>query len=103
MSTRIYVGNLAYSITNDSLREAFAAFGAVNSAQVMVDRDSGRSKGFGFVEMGSPQEAQDAIRGLNNTMADGRALTVNEARPREEGQRSGGGASRGGYGGGRNY
>ena len=104
MSTRIYVGNLAYSITNDSLREAFAAFGEVNSAQVMVDRDSGRSKGFGFVEMGSPQAAQDAIRGLNNTMADGRALTVNEARPREERSGGGGGgASRGGYGGGRSY
>lgn len=112
MSTRIYVGNLAYSITSDSLRENFAAYGDVKSAQVMVDRDSGRSKGFGFVEMGSAQEAQQAINGLNGTMADGRALTVNEARPREEGGGGGrgfggggggGGQSRGGYGGGRNY
>jgi RNA recognition motif-containing protein len=102
MTTRIYVGNLAYSIDNDSLREAFSAYGTVNSAQVMVDRDSGRSKGFGFVEMGSAEESQNAINGLNGNMVDGRALTVNEARPREEGGQRGG-ASRGGYGGGRNY
>jgi RNA recognition motif-containing protein len=102
MTTRIYVGNLAYSIDNDSLREAFSAYGTVNSAQVMVDRDSGRSKGFGFVEMGSAEESQNAINGLNGNMLDGRALTVNEARPREEGGQRGG-ASRGGYGGGRNY
>ncbi|WP_326543184.1 RNA recognition motif domain-containing protein [Pseudorhodoferax sp.] len=110
MGTRIYVGNLAYSITNDTLRENFSAYGEVKSAQVMVDRDSGRSKGFGFVEMGSDQEAQDAIKGLNGAMADGRALTVNEARPREEGGGGrgfggggGGGGGRGGYGGGRSY
>lgn len=111
MSTRLYVGNLAYSITSDSLRENFAAYGDVKSAQVMVDRDSGRSKGFGFVEMGSAQEAEQAINGLNGAMADGRALTVNEARPREEGGGrgfggggGGGGGGRGGYGGGRsNY
>ncbi|RCW72824.1 RNA recognition motif domain-containing protein [Pseudorhodoferax soli] len=106
MSTRIYVGNLAYSITSDSLRENFSAYGEVKSAQVMQDRDSGRSKGFGFVEMGSAAEAQAAITGLNGAMADGRALTVNEARPREEGGGGrgfgggGGGGGRGGYGGG---
>ncbi len=105
MSTRIYVGNLAYSITNDTLREQFGAFGDVSSAQVMMDRDSGRSKGFGFVEMGSPAEAQAAIRGLHEVVVDGRALTVNEARPREENSRGGaggGGGSRN-YGGGRGY
>lgn len=102
MSTRIYVGNLAYAITNDSLRERFSTFGDVSSAQVMMDRDSGRSKGFGFVEMGSPLEAQAAIRGLNNTMVDGRALTVNEARPREERPRSGAGNARG-YSGSRSF
>lgn len=102
MSTRIYVGNLAYSITSDALRENFSAYGEVKSAQVMQDRDSGQSKGFGFVEMGSPAEAQAAITGLNGAMADGRALTVNEARPREEGGGRGfGGGGRGGYGGGR--
>lgn len=99
MSTRIYVGNLAYSITTDTLRENFSAHGEVKSAQVMVDRDSGRSKGFGFVEMGTAQQAQAAIQALNGAMADGRALTVNEARPREEG---GQGAQRG-YGGARGY
>jgi len=102
MSTRIYVGNLAYSITDNSLREQFSAYGDVASARVMMDRDSGRSKGFGFVEMGSPAEAEAAIRGLHSTVVDGRALTVNEARPREEGARSGGGGSRS-YGGGRGY
>ncbi len=96
MSTRIYVGNLAYSINDDSLQQQFAAFGDVVSAKVMMDRDSGRSKGFGFVEMGSPAATQAAIKGLNGQSVDGRALVVNEARPREE--RSGGG---GGYGGGR--
>lgn len=107
MSTRIYVGNLAYTITTDALRENFSAYGEVKSAQVMQDRDSGRSKGFGFVEMATAQEAQDAIKALNGAMADGRALTVNEARPREEGGGGrgfgggGGGGGRGGYGGGR--
>jgi RNA recognition motif-containing protein len=84
MSTRLYVGNLAYSVTDNSLLEHFTAFGDVASAKVMIDRDSGRSKGFGFVEMGSPQAAQAAIRGLNGQAVDGRALVVNEARPREE-------------------
>ncbi len=95
MSTRIYVGNLAYSVTDDTLQQQFGAFGEVVSAKVMMDRDSGRSKGFGFVEMGSPAATQAAIRGLNGQAIDGRAVVVNEARPREE--RSGGG----GYGGGR--
>jgi len=95
---RLYVGNLSYSVTNESLEELFAQFGAVQSAQVVMDRDTGRSKGFGFVEMGDDNAAQEAIRGLNDQQHDGRPLTVNEARPREE--RSGGGGGRGGYGGG---
>lgn len=96
MGKRLYVGNLSYNVTNESLEELFAQFGAVQSAQVVQDRDSGRSKGFGFVEMGDDNAAQEAIRGLHEKEHDGRPLTVNEARPREE--RSGGG--RGGYGGG---
>ena len=96
MGNRIYVGNLAYSIGDDTLRERFSEYGNVNSAKVMMDRDSGRSKGFGFVEMGTHEEAQAAIQGLHDTSVDGRAMVVNEARPREE--RSGGGG--GGYGGG---
>ena len=104
MSTRIYVGNLAYSITSDSLRENFAAYGEVKSAQVMQDRDSGRSKGFGFVEMVSASDAQNAIQGANGQTVDGRALVVNIARPREErpgGFGGGGGGYRSGNGGGR--
>ncbi len=97
MSNRLYVGNLAYSVTDQSLQEAFAAFGTVSSAKVMMDRDSGRSKGFGFVEMASSEAGQAAIKGMNGQSIDGRALVVNEARPREE--RSGGGGG-GGYGGG---
>lgn len=104
MSTRIYVGNLAYSITTDALRENFAAFGEVKSAQVMVDRDTGQSKGFGFVEMGSADEAKAAIDGLNGATAEGRSLNVTEARPREGGgQRGYGDRPRGGFGGGRSY
>jgi RNA recognition motif-containing protein len=96
---KLYVGNLGYGVSSSDLQELFAAFGAVQSAEVITDRDSGRSKGFGFVEMGSDQEAQAAIQGLNGQERDGRAMTVNEARPREE--RSGGGrGGRGGYGGG---
>jgi RNA recognition motif-containing protein len=83
MGTKLYVGNLSYSTDGDSLRQRFEAFGRVASAQVMTDRDTGRSKGFGFVEMGSESEAQAAIQGLNGQSVDGRALTVNEARPRE--------------------
>jgi RNA recognition motif-containing protein len=106
MGNKLYVGNLAYSVRDDSLQEAFAQFGSVTSAKVMMDRDTGRSKGFGFVEMGSDAEAQAAINGMNGQALEGRAIVVNEARPREDrpggfgggGGRSGGGG--GGYGGG---
>ena len=98
MGKRLYVGNLSYSVTNSNLEELFSAFGTVQSAEVVQDRDSGRSKGFGFVEMADDNAAQEAIRGLHEKEHDGRNLTVNEARPREE--RSGGGGGRGGYGGG---
>jgi len=98
----IYVGNLPYNLTDDELRAAFTPFGNVSSAKIIMDKYSGRSKGFGFVEMGSAQEAQAAINALNGKDMGGRALTVNEAKPREDrGGRSGGG--RGGYGGGRRY
>ena len=101
MGNRLYVGNLAYSVTDDSLQRAFGAYGSVSSAKVMMDRDSGQSKGFGFVEMGSDQEAQAAIAALNGKEVDGRSLTVNEAKPRTEGGgRGGSGGGRGGYGGG---
>jgi RNA recognition motif-containing protein len=96
---KLYVGNLGYGVSSSDLQQLFAAFGTVQSAEVIADRDSGRSKGFGFVEMSSDQEGQAAIAGLNGQEHDGRAMTVNEARPREE--RSGGGrGGRGGYGGG---
>src|SRR3974390_172933 len=90
---KLYVGNLGYGVTNSDLETMFAAHGTVESAQIIMDRDTGRSKGFGFVEMGSDQEAQAAITALNGQDKDGRALTVNEARPREErpGNRGGGG------------
>ena len=106
MGNKLYVGNLSYNIRDDDLQQAFAQYGTVSSAKVMMDRDTGRSKGFGFVEMGSDPEAQAAINGMNGQALDGRAIVVNEARPREErpggfggggGGRSGGG---GGYGGG---
>jgi RNA recognition motif-containing protein len=112
MGNKLYVGNLAYSVRDEDLQQAFAQFGTVSSAKVMMDRDTGRSKGFGFVEMGSDAEAQSAINGMNGQALDGRALVVNEARPREErpggfggggGGRSGGGGfggGGGGYGGG---
>jgi len=96
----IYVGNLAYQVTDADLREAFEAYGEVDSARIITDRDSGRSKGFGFVEMSDNTKAKTAIEALNGTDLAGRAITVNEARPREErGGRRGGG--RGGFGGGR--
>jgi RNA recognition motif-containing protein len=104
MGNKLYVGNLSYNIRDDDLQQAFAQYGSVSSAKVMMDRDTGRSKGFGFVEMGSDPEAQAAINGMNGQALDGRAIVVNEARPREErpggfgGSRSGGGG--GGYGGG---
>ena len=99
MGRRLYCGNLPYNISSADLEQLFAPFGSVESAQVIADRDTGRSKGFGFVEMATDAEAQAAITGLNETEHDGRALTVNEARPREN--RSGGGGGRGGRGGGR--
>jgi RNA recognition motif-containing protein len=98
MGKRLYVGNLTYGTTDASLRQLFEAHGTVTSAQVIIDRDTGRSKGFGFVEMAGDQEAQAAIAALNGQQVDGRALTVNEARPKTEG-----GGGRGGYGGGRRY
>ncbi len=107
MGNKLYVGNLAYSVRDDSLQQAFGQFGTVTSAKVMMDRETGRSKGFGFVEMGSDAEAQAAVNGMNGQALEGRAIVVNEARPREErpggfggggGGRSGGGG--GGYGGG---
>jgi RNA recognition motif-containing protein len=97
MGKKLYVGNLTYGVTDGDLQTMFAAHGTVQSAQVIMDRDTGRSKGFGFVEMGSDQEAQAAIAAMNGKEVDGRALTVNEARPKAEG----GGGGRGGYGGGR--
>ena len=91
MATKLYVGNLAYGVSNTDLENMFTPHGSVQSAQVIMDRDTGRSKGFGFVEMTSTSEAQAAINALNGKEVDGRALTVNEARPREDrgGSRSG--------------
>lgn len=102
MGNKLYVGNLAYSVRDDSLHQAFSQYGTVTSAKVMMDRDTGRSKGFGFVEMGSDAEAQAAINGMNGQALEGRAVVVNEARPREDRGfgGGGGGGSRGGYGGG---
>ena len=109
MGNKLYVGNLSYNIRDEDLQQAFAQYGSVSSAKVMMDRDTGRSKGFGFVEMGSDAEAQAAINAMNGQALDGRAIVVNEARPREErpggfgggGGRSGGGGGFGGGGGGR--
>jgi cold-inducible RNA-binding protein len=84
MTNKIYVGNLPYSVTDASLNSNFSEFGSVTSAKVMMDRDTGRSKGFAFVEMGNGQEAQAAIDGLNGQSVDGRSIVVNLARPREE-------------------
>ena len=111
MGNKLYVGNLPYSFRDEDLQQAFAAHGSVNSAKVMMERDTGRSKGFGFVEMGSDAEAQAAISGMNGQQFGGRGLVVNEARPMEPraprsggdyggGGRSGGGGGGGGYGGG---
>jgi len=108
VGNKLYVGNLAYSVRDENLQERFAEFGTVTSAKVMMDRETGRSKGFGFVEMSSPAEAQASIRGLNGQSLDGRAIVVNEARPKEAGAGGGGyggggksGGGGGGYGGGR--
>src|SRR2546423_2038903 len=102
MGKKLYVGNLGYGITDSDLAKMFEAHGTVESAQIIMDRDTGRSKGFGFVEMKTDQEAQAAIAALNGQDSGGRALTVNEARPKTEGGGRGGsgGGGRGGYGGG---
>jgi RNA recognition motif-containing protein len=102
MGNKLYVGNLAYSVRDESLQSAFSQFGTVTSAKVMMDRETGRSKGFGFVEMGNDAEAQAAINGMNGQPLEGRPVVVNEARPREDrpGGFGGGGGGRGGYGGG---
>src|SRR3954454_20119233 len=99
MGKKLYVGNLSYETSDADLEQLFAAYGTVQSAQVIMDRDTGRSKGFGFVEMGNDQEAQAAIAGLSGKQVGGRNLTVNEARPKED-RGGGGGGGRGGYGGG---
>ncbi len=95
MGKKLYVGNLSYNVTDDDLTEYFSPFGTVQSAQVVMDRDTGRSKGFGFVEMGNDQEADAAIAALNGKDMDGRSLNVNEARPKREGGGGGGGRGRG--------
>jgi RNA recognition motif-containing protein len=100
MGRKLYVGNLSYNVTDSDLEQLCAQHGTVQSAQVIQDRETGRSKGFGFVEMGSDEEAQAAIAALNGQQHDGRALTVNEAKPKED-RGGGGGGGRGGYGGGR--
>lgn len=99
MGTKLYVGNLPYSVSSSDLEHLFSPHGTVQSAEVISDRMTGRSKGFGFVEMGSEEEAQAAINALNGQDHNGRPLTVNEAKPRES--RGPGGGGRGGYGGGR--
>ena len=98
MGKKLYVGNLPYSVDQNSLQETFSQFGNVDSVNVIEDRDTGRSKGFGFVEMSSDAEAQKAIDEMNGTTMDGRQITVNEARPKAPRDNRGGG---GGYGGGR--
>ncbi|QHE88676.1 RNA recognition motif domain-containing protein [Hydrogenophaga sp. BPS33] len=109
MGNKLYVGNLPYTVRDEDLQQAFGAYGSVNSAKVMMERETGRSKGFGFVEMGSDAEAQSAIEGMNGQSLGGRSLVVNEARPMEArpprtggfgGGRSGGGGFGGGGGGG---
>jgi RNA recognition motif-containing protein len=100
---KLYVGNLSYSMSSSDLEQLFGQYGTVTSAQVIQDRETGRSKGFGFVEMSSDQEAQAAIQGLNEQQHQGRPLAVNEARPREDRGGGGGGGGRGGRGGGGGY
>jgi len=107
MSSKLYVGNLSYSVRDDDLQQRFAEFGSVESAKVVMDRDSGRSKGFGFVEMSTADQAQAAIRGMHGQSVDGRDMVVNEARPMEarapRPDGYGGGRFGGGAGGRRNY
>jgi len=95
MNTKLFVGNLSFNTTENDLQDAFAAHGTVTEANLMMDRATGRPRGFAFITMGTPEEAQKAIDALNGSTLDGRALTVNEAKPREEGR------SGGSYGGGR--
>ncbi len=96
MNTKLYVGNLSFNTTENDLQDAFAAYGTVTEANLMMDRTTGQPRGFGFITMGSPEEAQKAIEGLNGTRLGDRSITVNEARPKEE--RSGGGFGGGGRG-----
>lgn len=104
MGNKLYVGNLPYSFSDSDMQQAFSPYGTVSSAKVMMERDTGRSKGFGFVEMGSDAEAQAAIKGMNGQSVGGRGLVVNEARPMEpRAPRSGGGGYGGGGGGGGGY
>jgi RNA recognition motif-containing protein len=100
MGRKLYVGNLPYSVTEEALTKKFSAFGQVESAKLITDRDTGRSKGFGFVEMGSDSEAKAAIDGLNGVDYDGRPMKVNEAKPQQKRSGGGGGGGGGGYGGG---
>ena len=107
MSSKLFVGNLSFNTTENDLQDAFAAHGSVVEANLMMDRMTGRARGFGFVTMSTPEEAEKAIAALNGAQMDGRALTVNIARPREDrpagGGGGGGGARRGGGGGGGGY
>ena len=102
MSTKLYVGNLSFNTSTEDLEKMFAEFGTVQSTNIIEDRETGRSRGFAFVEMSNDEEAQNAITALNGKEIDGRALLVNEAKPRENRGGSGGGGGRGGYGGGGN-
>jgi RNA recognition motif-containing protein len=108
MSTKLYVGNLSFRVTSDDLQEHFSQAGSVESANIVQDRETGRSRGFGFVEMSNEEDANNAIAQFNGQEYDGRNMVVNEARPREEGggrggYGGGGGGGRGGYGGGGGY
>lgn len=98
MNNKLYVGNLAFSVTNESLSSAFSAFGTVDSAKIITDRDTGRSKGFGFVEMSSAEEGAKAIAQLNGTSIDGRAINVSEAKPMAPREDRGGGGGGGFFG-----
>lgn len=102
MAKKLYVGNLSYQVDSSELQQMFSAFGNVQSAEIITDRDTGQSKGFGFVQMSTDEEADAAMNGLSGQENGGRSLTVNEAKPREARPRTGGGGGGGGYGGGGN-